>query len=158
MKRINKALLLLCSLFLAVAFPGVDMQAQSVNSAFEGTWVLDSVQVKEVMPNSIVEKTVLPGGKSKFNEIWMWKFTLKSNEKASYVEESGNIISDIPFRVDDMNDNSATIIFTGITNYKKLNIQLLSDKTMLITDALSSKYNLQDIDISWKMFYHKTNQ
>ena len=138
------------------AFSTVYMQAQNLHPKFEGTWVLDSVQVKEVMPNSIVEKTVMPEGDSKFNEIWMWRFTL--NEKASYAGKSGNIISNIHYRVDDMSYNSVTITFTGITNYKKLNIQLLSDEVMLITDSFSTKYNQQDIVISWKMFYHKTNQ
>ena len=60
MKRTYKSLLLLFSIFFLAAFSANDVKAQSANSWFEGTWILDSVQIKEVRSNNIVEKT-LPG-------------------------------------------------------------------------------------------------
>jgi len=157
MKRIKKALLLLCCLFLAVAFPAVDMQAQGVNSGFEGTWVLDSVQVKEVMPDSIIQKTVLPGGDSKFSQSWMLQFTLNAGGKASYTEAGNRTISNVSYTIEERNGNNATIIIDGVPDYKILNTQLLSNNTLLFTVSFSTGYNLKDIDVSWEMYYHKSN-
>jgi len=157
MKRTYKSLLLLFSIFFLTAFSAIDMKAQSTNSGFEGTWILDSVQVKEVGPDNIVEKTVLPDEDYEFNNIWMHHFTLDANGKASYKEKNDCIISDIPFSIEDIKGNTATLIINGV-DYKVLNVQLLSDKKMLINHSLTTGDEILVINVFLKIYYHKSNK
>ena len=157
MKRINKALLLLCSLFLAVAFPGVDMHAQGVNSGFEGTWVLDSVQVKVVTSESISERTFLPEEDNKYNNNWMMQFTLNTDGVSSFTKKNGVTAADIPYIIEGKNGNTATLIFS-VVDHKVLNVELLSDKAMLINSAYTIEENSQATDISRKMYYRKSDK
>ena len=149
--------MLLFSIFFFAAFSAIDAQAQNANSGFEGTWILDSVQVKEIMPDSIINRTVLPGGYSKFNNSWMLQFTLNANGKASYTEINNRTVRDIPYTITDTNGSSATLTINGIPDYKILNAQLLSDNVILLTISFSTGYKLKDIEVSWKMYYSKSN-
>ena len=155
MKRTFKTFLLLTNIFLLFAFPAVDMQAQSINSGFEGTWVLDSVQVKEVMPDSIVEKTVLPGDDSKFNFIWFSQMTLDAKGVFFYKENGGRNIIKASYKVEDENGNKATLTINMSPGYRELKVQLLSEKTLLATQTFSSEYDMKNIDIVWNIYYHK---
>ena len=157
MKRIKKALLLLCCLFLAVAFPAVDMHAQGANSRFEGTWVLDSVQVKKVTSESIYERTFLPEEDNKYNNNWMMQFTLNTDGVSSFTKKNGVAIADIPYIIEGKNGNTARLIISGV-DYKVLNVELLSNKTMLINSAYTTEENSQVTDISWKMYYRKSDK
>ena len=137
------------------------MLAQTL--AWEGVWVLDSVQVKESMPESVVEKTVLPGGQALFNGNWMTRFELNAEGKASYTEvgfsewkkEQSYIIADVPYELKDMAGNTATLIIDGITDRKVLNISMISDNMMFIEQSFTSGYNRREIEISWKMYYRR---
>ena len=156
MKQTFKALLI--SMFAAISLLAFDIHAQEKShSNFEGTWILDSVQVKEVMSGNIEEKTVLPGGYSKFNNNWMFQFTLNADGKASYTEADKRTISDIQYTINNKNGNSATLNIDGVPDYKILNAQLLSNNIMLFTISFSSGYELKDIEVFWKMYYHKSN-
>ena len=131
--------------------------------AWEGVWVLDSVQVKESMQDSIVEKTVLPGEQTLFNAHWMKRFKLDAEGKASYTEVAHNLFTDeqsyavtnVPYELKDRIDNTATLIIDGVPDYKILNIQLLSDHLMIIEQSFITGYHLRDIEIFWKMYYRR---
>ena len=151
MKRIIKALI-----FILFAFSAADMQAQSANSVFEGTWVLDSVQVKEIVGDNVMQKTVLPGEECKFNHSWMLRFTLNANGKASYSEKNNRIVSDVPYLVEDKTRNSANLIINGAPDYKILNTQMISAKSMLISISFTTGYEMKDIEVAWKMYYRKS--
>ena len=154
MKRAYKSLLLLFSIFFMTAFSAIDMQAQSANSGFEGTWVLDSVQIKEVGPDNIVEKT-LPGDNNDFYGSRMWQLTLGSDGKLSYMDKSGQNTSSIPYTIKNKNGNAATLI-TDSTGDVEKKIQLLSENTMLVTQSFTIMgVNMENIDITWKMYYSK---
>ena len=155
MKRVYKALLLRISIFLLFAFSTIDMQAQNNHSEFEGTWVLDSVQVKEIVGDNVMQKTVLPGEECKFNHSWMLQFTLNTNGKASYSEENNRTISDRPYSVEGKTGNRATLIIDGVPDYKILNTQLISAKSMLISISFTTGYEMKDIEVYWEMYYRK---
>ena len=157
LKRTYKALLLIVSLLFISAFPAVDIQAQSINSRLEGTWVLDSVQVKEVTSESISERTFLPEEDNKYNNNWMMQFTLNTGGFSSFMEKKGITIADIPYTIERKSGNTATLTICGV-DYKVLNVELLSDKTMLITHAYTTEENPQVTDISWKMYYRKSDK
>ena len=155
MKRTYKALLLIISILFISAFPAVDMQAQSINSGFEGVWVLDSVQVKEVMPDSIIQKTVLPGGDSKFSFIWFSQMTLDAKGVLVYTENGSRNSSSAPYKITEKNGNLATLTISILPEYRILKVQLLSEKTLLVTQTFSSEYDMKNIDITLNMYYHK---
>jgi hypothetical protein len=143
------------SLFL---FPSANSFAQSsLYPEFEGVWILDSVQVKEILPESVVQKTVLPGGRSNFDGNWMWQFTLNAGGKADYTETGNRTISDVHYFIKDKQGNVATLIIDGVPDYKILSVALLSDNTLLYAHSFTTGYNLQNIEVSWKMYYHKSN-
>ena len=121
----------------------------------QGTWVLDSVQVKEVTPDSIVQKTVLPDEHRNFNGSWMQRFTLDTDGKASYAEIAGFTVTDVPYAIKDKDGNAATLIIDGVPEYKILSVQLLSSDVMRISISFITGYNLKDIEVDWKMFYRK---
>ena len=113
---------------------------------------------KETTPDNILQKTVLPGGKSKFDNNWMLSFTLGAEGKASYTEVDDRTIPDVPYSIKDKMGNAAILVIDGVPDYKILNIQLLSDSSLLITQSFSTGYNLQNIDVFWKMYYRKSNK
>ena len=156
MKRTFRALFLLVGMFFINVFLTFDMHAQeNHHPEFEGTWVLDSVQVKEIVQSNIVEKTVLPGDNYEFDNFWMHQLTL-NNGMATYTDKIGCIIADIPYFIKDINDNTATLIINGV-DYKVLSVQLLSSEIMLITQSLTTGDDTQVINIFWKIYYHKSN-
>jgi hypothetical protein len=132
----------------------------------KGEWVLDSVQVKEIMSGEVVQMTVQPhGGLAKFSHIWMYRFKLTGEGKASYSENAQRkitrqtyYVSDIPYIVEDIDENTASLIIDGVPEYKILKMQLLTDNTMLIRQSFTADYNSQDIEVSWSLFYHKSDQ
>jgi hypothetical protein len=157
---INKQLMTVALLFFIsfFLFPFTKSFAQDIlHPEFEGTWVLDSVQVKEVLPNSAVQKTVLSGESSNFSGTWMLQFTLKAEGKADY-KEINKEITNVAYLVKDINGNKATLNIDGVPDYKVLDAELLSGNALLITHSFIAGYNLQDIEVSWKMFYHKSKQ
>ncbi|MDR2915622.1 MAG: hypothetical protein LBV74_12445 [Tannerella sp.] len=151
-----KALFTGSVLFFLITFSNFKISAQDhIFPEFVGTWTLDSVQVTEVMPDSTIQKTVLPGQSSKFNDSWMWQFTLDTEGKAAYKQSGNNLISNILYYIKDKSGNAATLIIDGVPDYKILNVQLLSENILLVTQSFSTGYNLHDIDVSWRMHYHK---
>jgi len=158
MKRIIKALLLTISIFILFAFSGVDMQAQNNNAGLEGTWVLDSVQVAETMPGSIVQKTVLLGDESKFSQGWMQQFTIDGKGKMSYTTRDGRNIPNVPYHINGGQENTLTLMIVQGLAHRAIKIQPLSESTILITQAFRTKYESDDIEISWRMYYHKSNK
>ena len=165
MRRLLNFLFTLCVLFCLTSFmhfKPVDGPTSFVEQ-LKGEWVLDSVQVKEIMSSEVVQMTVLPGSRAKFDHVWMLRFKLDGEGNASYFENSHEHvldrrfpISDVPYEVKDIAGNTATLIIDGVPEYKILNIQLLSDSTMLIRQSFISTYDLQEIEVSWTLFYHKS--
>ncbi len=157
MKQLVSYLLML-SLSTAM---GVSVFAQQ--SSLEGAWVLDSVQVKETMPDNIIEKTVLPNEQALFNANWMKQFKLDTNGKVSYTEvgfkelddEQSYAITGVPYEIKDIVENTATLIINSITDRKILKIKMVSDNTMMIEQSFTSGYNMRNIEISWKKYYHR---
>ena len=130
-----------------------------------GEWLLDSVRVKEIMSDKVVEMMVLPDGRAKFDDAWMMRFMLDGEGKASYLEkcfgnteEGDYVIKEAPFMVESMDGNTANLIIDGVPDYKILKIQLLSENRLLINHTFSTGYELQDIEVYWTMYYHKSNR
>ena len=157
-KRTFKALLLLISIFFLYAFSVVDMQAQSVNSGFEGTWVLDSVQVKEVMPESIIEKTVLPGDDNEYIINRMWQITLDIHGRLFYKVYGSQDISDATYVIEDRSGDTATLVFKSPPIYSIFKTQLLSQSSMIMTHSFTIGRDMKDIEVFYKMFYRKINK
>ena len=154
MKRTYKSLLLQFSIFILTAFSAIDMQAQSANSGFEGVWVLDSVQIKEVGPDNIVEK-ILPGDDIDFYGNWMWQLTLSSDGILSYMDRSGQNTPSVPYIIKNKTGNTATLIIDSTGELEK-KIQLLSKSVMTITHSfMIIDGETRNIDTSWKMYYSK---
>ena len=155
MKRTFKALLLLVSLFFVSAFSAIDMRAQNnLKPKLEGTWVLDSVQV---ISDKIVERTVLPGDDYDFAHYWIWQFTLGANDIASYTKKDGNIISNVPYHIIDTGDNSTKFIIDHSPSYNVYTIQLHSNNKILTAKFLHTIFELQDSNLSWNLYYSKSN-
>jgi len=154
MKRTYKSLLLLFSIFFVAAFSAIDMKAQSTNSGFEGTWILDSVQVKEVGPDNIVEKT-LPGDDIDFFGNRMWQLTIGGDGMLSYTDSSRQNTSSVSYTIKDRIGNAATLT-TDSTGDVEKRIQLLSENLMTVTQSFTIlDVNMQNIDITWKMYYSR---
>ena len=75
----------------------------------------------------------------------------------SRISDKSYYILDVPYMIKDVDGNSATLIIDGVPEYKILSIQLLSDSVMQINHSFNSSYQLQDIEVSWSMFYHKSD-
>ena len=136
--------------------------------AWEGVWVLDSVQVKEIMPDSIVKKTVLPGERALLDTNWMNRLELDTDGKASYTEvsigtlpvEQPYFFTDIPYEMSDVAGNTATLIIDGVPDNKILNRQWLSDSSMVISHSFTTRMSgySSDVEISWKMYYRRITE
>jgi|GEM_PF-6498156 len=151
MKQTRKALLI--CIFSAISLIAFNIYAQkNTHFDFEGTWVLDSVQVKEIMPENIVEKTVLPSEKYNLDDNWILQFTLGTS--ASYVEKNGHALSNVFYIID---GSIVTFYITAIEQII-LNTEPLSEKSILITHSSTTEYNSQTVEIFRKMFYHKVNK
>ena len=144
MKRTFKALL-----FIAFAFSINNAKAQNI----EGTWVLDSVQVTETMPDSIVQKTVLLGDDSKFSNRWILQFTLDDDRKAKYTTAGGRTASGVPYSTNSDDGSVELYIMEGGAQIA-LRMQRLTENIM----TLNAKHKAGDISASWKMYYHKSNK
>ena len=126
-----------------------------VSSKLVGTWVLDSVQVEETMAGVVERQTIRqPEMRAKFDALWMWQFSVNSQGKASYTEREARTITEVPYEIKDINTSgNATLIIDGVPDYKILNLQLVSDRTLRITHSFSTGYEMQDIAVSWIMYY-----
>ena len=156
MKRTFKALLLTVSFFFASALSVTGVQAQNnSNSGFEGTWILDSIQVKEIMPDGIRQKTVLHGDDNEFIINCMWQITMDGRGTLLYNEYGNPNVLDAPYVIEDRNGDTATLKINRMPNYKVLKIQLLSESSMLITHSFAT---MQDMDISCRMYYSKSKK
>ena len=155
MKRTYKTLLLIVSILFISAFPAVDMQAQSVDSRFEGTWVLDSLQVNEIMPDGDIQKIALHGDDNGFIITWMRQITLDDRGTLLYNEDGNPNVSDASYVIEDMNGDTATLKINKVPEYIELKIQLLSESSMLITHSFTT---MQDMDISCRMYYSKSKR
>ena len=153
---------LFCSTsFMVFEFPAQDQ----LTPKLYGAWVLDSVQVKEIISGQVTNMTVPSDGQAKFYEQWMRRFKLDATGKASYSENNHRLVAntpyyiiDVPYKVEDAVDNTATLIIDGVPDYKILKLHLISDNRLIIKYSFNSSYDLQDIEVSWIMFYHKSNQ
>lgn len=167
MKHTFKALLMQGVLYLVGLFFSSGVSAQNnIFPELEGTWVLDSIQVKEIMPDSIFEQTVLSGDDINFSSDWMWQLTFATNEQLLYTyyrnrhksSETPIIKEKIPYTSKNTRKNTTTLIIDRTADYRVLEIQLISKNTLLITHSFSTQKNdIQDIDVSWNMYYHKSN-
>ena len=155
MKQAFKALWLLVGVYSILAFSAVDLYAQET-FPIEGTWKLDSVQVKEIVQDNVMQKTVLPSEECNFNHTWMLQFTLNPNGKASYTGENNHTISDVPYFVEDITGNRATLIIDGVPEYKILKMQLTSTNAMLISISFITGYDMKDMEVGWEMYYRKS--
>ncbi len=145
---------------------GISAFAQQLN--LEGVWVLDSVQVKEVTPDRIIEKTVLPDKRALFDTYWMSLFKLDAGGKASYTEvgtgtlpaERPYFFSDVPYEIKDIAGSTATLIISSVPDNKILNVRLLSDNTLVINHSFITRMTayLHDVEVLWKMYYHKSGE
>jgi len=158
MKRLFKTFLLLTSIFLLFVFSSVNVQAQSDNSGLEGTWVLDSVQVKEVTSDNIVEKTVLPGDDNEFIINRMWQITLDVHGRLFYKVYGSQDISDATYIIEDRSGDTATLVFKSPPIYSIFKTQLLSKSSMIMTHSFTIGRDMKDIEVFYKMFYRKINK
>ena len=155
MKQRYKVLMLIVSIFFISAFSTVDIHAQNVNKGFEGIWVMDSLQVKEVMPDSIAEKTILPSDNTHFFGSWMWQLSIGSDRKLTFTDRSGQSTSSASYTIKDRNGNAATLITDSTGDIEK-RVQLTSENIMTVTQSFTILgENMQNIDVTWKMFYRK---
>ena len=159
MKQTFKAFLLIFSLFFVSAFSAIEMRAQTnFHPEFEGTWILDSIQVNEIMPDGIKQKTVLYGDYNEYIIDWMWQITLDGQGTLLYKEDGNRNYSNAPYIIKDRNGDTATLVINKMPDYKILKAQLLSESSMLIIHYFTTKHDTQDIDISCKMYYSKSNK
>ena len=145
---------------------GISAFAQQLS--LEGVWVLDSVQVKEIVADNIVEKTVLPNERALFDVQWMKLFKLDADGKASYTEVGFGefpvtrpyFYTDMPYEIKDIIGNTATLIIGSVPEKKILNIRLLSDSSMVISYSFITRMTayLHDVEIIWKMYYRKSGE
>jgi hypothetical protein len=77
---------------------------------------------------------------------------------ASYTETTKMSVSDVPYMIEDLNGNRATLIIDGVPDYKILPVELLPDNVMLITFSFATGYDLKDIEVFWKMYYRKVTE
>ncbi len=165
MRYTFKALFIGSIVFFCTIFLNVKLSAQDhIPSQFVGTWALDSVQVKEVMPDDIIQKTVLPGQNSNFNSNWMQELTLVAEKQLLYMNNNLNssntpiINEQIPYTIEEIKENVATIVINRTADYRILKIQQYSQNALLITQSFTTtNSNMQRVEVSWKMFYHKSN-
>ena len=153
-----KALLIGGVFFIFTAFSNFGLAQNTVFPDLDGTWLLDSIQVQEVRLESVVQRAVQSGDSSIFNNHWMQQFTLNAEGKASYTEITSRSISDVPYSIESKNENAATLMIDGVPDYKKLDIELVSDSVLLITQAFVTGYNLKDVNFFWKIYYHKQRE
>lgn len=144
-------------LFLAV-FSNVKLSAQNqIVPECIGTWILDSVQVREIMPDSIVEKT-LPGDDINFYGNWMWQLILDSKGHISYTDSRMQNTSSAPYTIKDRNGNTATLTI-DITGDYSMKIQMLSESSMLAIYSYKTINNkMQNVEIFWNMYYCKSTK
>ena len=160
MKQTFTTLLLIISLLFIPALSIIGVQAQSnSHSWFEGTWVLDSIQVKETTPDGVRQKTVLQGDDNEFAINWMWQIMLDGQGTLLYREDDNQNFSSTPYIIEGRNENTATFIIANITPGREiiLKVQLLSANSILMTHSFTTKHDMLDIDISCKMYYSKSN-
>ena len=156
MKQTFKTLLLTVSLFFLSALSAIGVQAQSnSHSWLEGTWVLDSIQVKETTPDGVRHKTVLQGDDNEFIIDWMWQITLDGQGTLSYKNEDSSNMSNVPYIMEDRNGDMATLIIINTTPYMVLQAQLLSENSMLMVHTYTITHGTHDQEISCRMYYSK---
>ena len=150
MKRAYKSLLLLFSIFFVTVFSAIEMRAQSnLHSEFEGTWVLDSVQITEIMPDGNIQKTLLPNEYCEFNSYWIQQFTLNSSGVITYTKTGNHTISNAPCII--KNKDGVMIMTIGeALDYQALEIRPISNTRLLVDHAFCS-------NMFWKLYYHKSN-
>lgn len=166
MKHLFKVLLMQGVLHFAVLFFSFGASAQSnIFPELEGTWILDSVQVKESITDSIFEQTVLSGNDVNASGDWMWQLTFVANEQSLYTYKNNYKTLDTPiikdkisYTLEGINENTVTLIINRTADYRALKIQQLSGNILLITRSFTTvKNDIQDINVFWKMYYHKSN-
>ena len=162
--RLNRMKFAVVCVVLFSMTTSISAFAQSLD--LKGVWVLDSVQVKEIMPDNIVEKTVRPNGQALFSGSWMKRFKLDTEGKASYttigytgfIDEQSFVITNVPYELKDITENAATLVIDGATGRKTLSMRLLPDNVMIIEQSFTSVYYMRDIEIFWKMYYRRLVQ
>jgi len=161
--RLNRMKFAVVCAMLFSMTTGISVFAQSLD--LKGVWVLDSVQVKEIMPDNIVEKTVQPNERALLDACWMKRFKLDSEGKASYTDVGFGILpagrpyffTGVPYEIKDIAGNTATLIIRGVPDNKILNIRLLSDSSLLISHSFTTRMTgySNDVEIAWKMYYRR---
>jgi hypothetical protein len=87
------ALFSVLSLFLANTLA-------SDSDLFQGTWVLNSIQVNENSADSVVLKTFLPDERYEFDFFRISRFSLdEASETVPYTLTAGRSFSEIPYRL-----------------------------------------------------------
>ena len=184
MKTFN-ALLVGGILFIISSFFNFELAAQNaIFPEIEGTWVLDSVQVQEVRQDRVAQRAVRPGESGDYDYRWIRQFTLNSIGRASYkeitdrsVSDASNIamtdrsvsgvpntettdrfISDVSYTIEGKRGKAARLTIDSVRDYKQIDVELLSDSVLLITQAFVTGYNLPDANFFWKLYYHKSEE
>ena len=155
MKRTFTTLLLAISLLFIPTLSIIGVQAQSnSHSGFEGTWVLDSIQVEETTPDGVKQKTVLHGEDNGFAINWMWQITLDGQGTLSYKSEGSSYVSNVSYVIENRDGNTATLTL-NTTLHTVLQTQLLSETSMLMIHTYTITHGTHDQEISSKMYYSK---
>ena len=152
MKQTFKALLPIVGIFL-VSVIGVQAQSNS-HSGFEGTWVLDSIQVKETTPDGVRQKTVLHGEDSEYIINWMCQITLDGQGTLFYKNEGSSDMSHVSYVIENRDGDTATLTI-NTTLRMVLKVQLLSETSMLMTRSYTITHGTHDQEISCRMYYSK---
>ena len=147
------------SLLFVLSLSSLGVGAQTkIFPEMEGTWVLDSIRVQEVSQDSVLQRAIQPADSVIFDIHWMRQFTLNAQGKASFTEISDRSVSDVSYTIEGKRGKAARLMMNGATNYKNLEVELLSDSVLLITQAFATGYNLPDVNFFWKLYYHKSEE
>ncbi len=160
MKQTFKALFMGGVVFFLSTFLNLKLSAQDyIPTELIGTWALDSVQVEEVLPDNIIQKTVLPGDDINFYNDWMWQMTFTTDRQLFYTYNNNQNISETLYTIKDKKENTATLIINRTVDHLILKIQLLSPTTILITREFTTTYNSTlNTETYWMMYYSKSSK
>jgi hypothetical protein len=123
---------------------------------FQGTWVLDSIQVNENSADNIILKTLLPGERYKFDFFWISRFSLdEAGETVSYTLTDGRSFSEMSYRLTP-NGEDYTLFISGAPAVKYCTARLQPGGNMLLLEETFETYiKDQHINAVWRFYYHK---
>jgi hypothetical protein len=143
-----------CAGLVFLLFAASAAQAQTQTALPEGTWALDSVQVKEIIPQGQIEKTISGNERWKFDHCWMKTFSAGEREGVIRCSMATGETTDALYRA--MPENSYLIEFMELGFMQTFILQFFPDDRLELIAEYSGTYQMQPIQGTFKFFYHKT--